>query len=80
MKGIYLYLYLLIKEERFLPTFFVRFKSAPIYHVKLQGLPPLKSITVSSTRVPVRHDISLARQGILFPARPNQHSGEGRLR
>jgi hypothetical protein len=38
--NLYLYLYLLIKEVRFLPIFFVRFFFTPIFLPKLQYMPP----------------------------------------
>jgi hypothetical protein len=47
---IVLNLYLLIKEVRFLPNFFVRFKLTHIYQLKLHVMPPLSHENVSLVR------------------------------
>jgi hypothetical protein len=43
---LYLYLYLLIKEGRFLPQIFVRFCIASNFEWKLHPLPPVNEKTV----------------------------------
>jgi hypothetical protein len=48
--GLFSFLYLLIKEVRFLPTFFVRFSIAPRFQCKLQSLPPVSYLRLSCRR------------------------------